>query len=186
MALTSATQPDTMPWRTAFVVALVVGLAWVWVSRVPEGVSGSQSIPPAPTVGHPAPDFVLTTPAGEMLRLRDLRGQAVLINFWASWCGPCRSEMPEFQAAYNQRKDQGFTILAVNQGETGATATAFAQRLGLTFPIVLDNRGEASDLYGVRALPTSFFVDREGIVRAVVVGAMNGPLLESNLRRIFP
>ena len=175
-----------MRWRTAFVVALVVGLAWIWVSRVPEGAAGSQGLPPAPTVGHPAPDFTLATPTGELLSLRALRGQAVLVNFWASWCGPCRSEMPAFQAAYERYKDQGFTILAVNQGEAGATATTFAQRLGLTFPIVLDSRGEASDLYGVRALPTSFFVDREGIVRAVVVGAMNGPLLESNLRRIFP
>jgi cytochrome c biogenesis protein CcmG/thiol:disulfide interchange protein DsbE len=186
MAPTFVTKPDTLRWRTAFIVALVVGLAWIWVSRVPEGATGSGGLPPAPTVGHPAPDFALATPTGDTLRLRGLRGQAVLINFWASWCGPCRSEMPEFQAAYERYRDQGFTILAVNQGEAEATATAFAQRLGLTFPIVLDHRGEASDLYGVRALPTSFFVDREGIVRAVVVGAMNGPLLESNLRRIFP
>lgn len=173
-------------WRNAFFLTLVIGVAWLWVSRVPAGAALDRGLPAAPALGHPAPDLVVATPGGGSVRLSDLRGRPVLVNFWASWCGPCRSEMPAMQRLYERWQPEGFTILAVNQGEPEATAVAFAQSLGLTFPLALDTDYAVSDLYAVRSLPTSFFIDREGVIRSIVIGAMNGPLLESNLRKALP
>ncbi len=89
------------------------------------------------------------------------------------------------QRLYERWQSEGFTILAVNQGEPEATAVAFAESLGLTFPLALDTDYAVSKLYVVRSLPTSFFIDRDGVIRSIVIGAMNGPLLESNLRKTF-
>ena len=105
----------------------------------------------------------------------------MLINLWTSWCPPCKSEMPALQRVYADYQGQGFEILAVNatNQDNLADATAFAAQLGLKFPLLVDERGDVSRLYALRSLPTSFFVDSQGVIREVVIG---GPMSEALLR----
>src|SRR5512138_2980830 len=99
--------------RILYLIALLAGVAWIFVSADRSGVSTSGRIP-APQQGFLAPDFELKTPAGETIKLSDLRGQAVLVNLWATWCPPCRAEMQTIEKVYQENKGRGFTVLAVN------------------------------------------------------------------------
>ena len=135
-------------------------------------------------VDRPAPDFLLNVLGGGAVRLSDFRGKTVVLNFWASWCEPCRREMPDFQELWEERGPAGpddLVILAVNltPTDTRAAATAFVEEYGLTFPILFDtSRGEVARHYGVQALPATFFIDRNGIVRTTALGTVFGHLLE--------
>lgn len=133
---------------------------------------------PVPEVGAPAPDFTLQTPQGESVSLSDLRGQVVLINFWATWCAPCRVEMPAIQARYNRG---GFTVLAIDFDESADLVQAFVDELGLTFTVLLDPGGDVQNLYRVRGYPTSFFVDADGIIRVFHIGDMSESELDAYL-----
>jgi len=166
-----------MRWIT--ILVLLAGAVWIWFSRTTPGETISQV--PAPRPGFLAPDFSLQTADGETIRLSELRGRPVLINVWASWCIPCRSEMPALERVYQQYRDLGFEILGINSTvqDDPIKAVTFAKQQGLTFPILLDNEGEVTKTYQVRALPTSFFVDANGIIQEVVVG---GPMSEALLR----
>ncbi|MEW6406731.1 MAG: TlpA disulfide reductase family protein, partial [Chloroflexota bacterium] len=128
-----------------------------------------------------APDFTLQTPLGETYTLSELRGQAVLINLWATWCPPCRAEMPAIEKVYQEYKDQGLVVLAINASyqDDPLQIVPFAEEHHLTFPILLDETGAVASLYQLRALPSSFFVDRQGTIREVVIG---GPMSEALLR----
>ena len=162
------------------ILILLAGAGWAWISRADPNSTTAGSIP-VPQVGFLAPDFSLVNQNGEIVQLSDLRGQPILLNFWASWCGPCRSEMPSMEKVYRELNGGGVEILAVNstiQDDPGA-ANQFARELGLTFPILFDTTGEATRQYLVRALPTSFFIDRYGIIQEIVVG---GPMSEALLR----
>jgi peroxiredoxin len=119
-----------------------------------------------------APDFTLQTPAGEEVRLSDYRGQVVLLNTWATWCPPCRAEMPDLEAYYQQHQVDGFVVLAVNSQENPDTVAAFLGEHDFTFPVLLDPEGEVMKEYGVLGLPTSFFIDRDGIMRGVWSGQL--------------
>jgi peroxiredoxin len=134
-----------------------------------------------PQVGFQAPDFELENSTGETIRLSELRGRPVLVNVWASWCPPCRAEMPAMQTVYQQYQDQGFIVLAVNATDQDDRQDAldFAQEWQLSFPILFDTQGQVSRQYQVRSLPTSFFIDPQGVIREVVVG---GPMAEALLR----
>ena len=135
-------------------------------------------------VDQPAPDFFLRTLNGRSVRLSDYQGKTVVLNFWASWCPPCRREMPDFQTLWEERGPSGLddiVILAVNllPEDTIAAAEGFVDEFGLTFPILLDtSRGEVAQRYGVQALPATFFIDRDGIVRTTALGSVFGHLLE--------
>lgn len=115
------------------------------------------------------------------MQLSELQGQPLLINLWASWCPPCKAEMPAFERVYRDYQDKGFQILAVNatNQDNLTNAINFVQEYELSFPILLDTNGEVSRQYHLTSLPTSFFVGRNGVIQQVVVG---GPMSEALLR----
>lgn len=140
----------------------------------------------APLAGSPAPDFLAQTADGRAVSLSGLRGKPVLINFWATWCGPCRIEMPAIEAAYQAHKAEGFTVLAVDADEPLAEVKAYADELKLSFDIVLDPGLTVTSLYRIRAYPSSFFVSRGGVIEVVHLGLMTESQLQSNLSKILP
>lgn len=166
--------------RIWLVVILAAGLVWIYFSAVNSDAS-SSGIPAAPQKGFPAPDFDLPTASGELIRLSDLRGQAVLVNLWATWCPPCREEMPAIDKVYNEYKNQGLVVLAIDMTyqDTPSAIPSFVEKYRLTFPILLDETGDVAQAYQMRSLPSSFFINRDGIINEVVIG---GPMSEALLR----
>lgn len=122
----------------------------------------------------PAPDFVLKSNSGENLRLSEFRGEVVMINFWASWCGPCRQEMPLLDELYAQYQPMGFTILGVNVEEDSTKARRMLGDAPVKFPVLFDNDSEVSKLYNVVAMPSTVLVDRDGNVRYLHQGYKPG------------
>ena len=122
-----------------------------------------------------APDFQLADLDGQLVTLSDLRGSPVLLNFWATWCGPCRAEMPFIQDIYENEgfSDKGLIVLAVNIGEDSSTAKIFMVDNGLTFAVLLDADQKIAREYNIRAIPTTFFIDKNGIIKDVKVGAFS-------------
>ncbi len=173
-------------WKFLILGLLVVGVVWIGVNRVPGGGGeAANALPPAPAVGHPAPDFTVTTLAGEPFTLSELRGKPVVLNFWATWCPPCRAELPELQAAA-QRYDGEIVIAGVNQAEAAGQVREFADAMGLGFVIPLDADAQVSRKYGARSLPTTFFIDREGVIRQIQIGPVTEATLAQLLRTIYP
>ncbi len=167
-------------WNLFSALALVLGAAWIALSAAAPG-SVTGGLTPAPRRGFLAPDLALEDSNGQLVRLSDLRGRPVLVNFWASWCPPCQAEMPALQRVYDDYGEQGYVILAVNTTfqDSEAEALAFIEERGLTFPVLWDWDGDAARRYEVRSMPTSFFIDADGIIRDVVIG---GPMSEGLLR----
>jgi len=124
-----------------------------------------------------APDFELSSLSGERVLLSSLRGRVVLINFWATWCGPCRLEMPAFQSRANRFPDD-IVILAINEQDSPGAIRAYMLDLNLTFDVLLDTEGDVHRQYLVRGFPTTFLVDREGILRVQHVGVMTDEQLD--------
>ena len=140
------------------------------------------------SVGSLAPEIQLHDLKGDTVRLSDFRGKPVLVNFWATWCVPCRTEMPLIERKYREYKDSpGFVILAVDvKDDSGIDAVRqFLAELSLTFPVLLDSEGRAETAYNILGLPTSFFIDRQGVIRATRVGAMSEEYIEAQLQKIF-
>lgn len=181
------------PWRSVvfplLVVAAIAFAIWWLEYRPDSGPSaddaryGLLELPAAllapgmevsPKAGNLAPDFLLETLDGGDIRLSDLRGQGVIVNLWATWCGPCRREMPQFVAAYDRYQDEGLEIIALNVQESGSIIRPFVEDFGIDFPVALDRRGAVSDEYRIIGLPTTFFIDRRGVIRDV----FQGPFLE--------
>ena len=143
--------------------------------------TGEQFTGP-PQVGESVRDFVLNDVDGQPLQLSALDGQPVILNFWATWCAPCRVEMPDLQAAYERHQTDGLMILAINREETAVTVRDFFyDALDLTFTPLLDETGDVSRLYGVANYPTSIFVDGDGLVTAVHLGLMTEAQIEGYL-----
>ena len=147
----------------ASLVALVVVL-WLGLGGCSQGSSGVLP-------GTPAPDFTLSTLDGGTVALGDLRDRPVLINFWATWCPPCRLEMPLIEEAFQAKKAQGLVVLAVDIAESRAEVERYIKEGGYTFPVVLDADGSLSARYRVTGLPETFLVDRGGIIRFRLAGA---------------
>lgn len=143
-------------------------------------LTGMGSKPPQ--IGGPAADFQAETPQEKPVSPSDYRGKVVLLTFWATWCEPCKKEMPEIEAAYEEHKEEGLVVLAVNFGEKADQAEEFAKKMGLTFPIVVDRRANIAERYGVVSLPVTFFIDPNGIIRERVFG---GTLTKESIAEIF-
>lgn len=124
--------------------------------------------------GQSAPDFALKSSTGENLRLSEYRGDVVMINFWATWCGPCRQEMPLLDELYSRYQRVGFNLLGVNIDDDSRRAMQMIEELGVNFPVLFDARKEVSKLYEVEAMPVTVLVDREGNVRYVHHGYKPG------------
>lgn len=139
---------------------------------------------PAPVVGAPAPDFVLKDLAGNTVKLSDYAGKPVLINFWATWCEPCRAEMPAIEDRYKTYAGSGFVVLAVNVAEPADLVSPYVKELGLTFPIVLDTGASVTELYRVFGFPTSFWVDGKGTIVAQHVGPMFEDQIDNYLSQL--
>lgn len=168
--------------------AIVFGLV---LGMVQEALQPSRTVADAGhtgiQVGDIAANFTLTTLDGETVRLSDYRGKKVLLNFWATWCPPCKAEMPHVQKFYEDERQRDVVVLGVNLTDTEKSADRvgeFARERELTFPIVLDEEGQASDLYRVRAYPTSFFIDSQGVIRGKMQGAMSYDGLRSAFRNL--
>lgn len=135
-----------------------------------------------PLVGGPAPDFKLERLNGSATKMSDYRGKVVLLNFWATWCTPCKKEMPEIQAAYEALKGQGFEVLALNFGEESEKAEKLVKEMGLTFPILLDKKVEVAERHRVVSLPVTFFIDTKGVIKEQVFG---GGLTKAQITEAF-
>jgi peroxiredoxin len=140
---------------------------------------GSESLP-IPSLHAPAPGFQLTSLSGEQVQLDDYHGQVVLLNFWATWCAPCRLEMPAFQSRSEQLADK-MVVVAVNNAESRDDVQAFVDELNLNFEILLDPEAEIQRLYQVRGYPTTIFIDAEGVIRVQHIGLMTDEQLDGYL-----
>lgn len=160
-------------------LAVLVSLVWlaVWYVRrdrvepvAPS--SGDFLAAQALTVGAPAPEFSLPRLDGGQIRLSDLRGRPVLVNFWASWCAPCRSEMPALDRIAREYQPSGLVVVGVNQLEDPATVEQFVQEFGLSFPIALDRDGTVSRDWRVYGIPQTYLVGPDGVIRKAWVGPL--------------
>jgi len=148
-----------------------------------QGFSPPRSKPVAPEVEAIAPDFELQSLSGKSVTLSSLRGRPVIVNFWATWCAPCILEMPNLEKFY-QRYAGEFEILAVNAGESEEDVRRFVEKIGVTFPILLDPQIETQFLYRVRGLPTTFIVNGDGIIEAVHLGLLSEKQLSGYLAEV--
>jgi peroxiredoxin len=144
---------------------------WLAVAALAVAAVGANA---AVTPSTSAPDFTLPRLDGPNLRLQEQRGRVVMINFWASWCGPCRVEMPHLARLYEKYRGSGFTVLAVNIDESPQKAASLATQLGMRFPVLLDTDKKVSRLYDLSTMPSTVLVDREGRVRYVHRGYRDG------------
>ncbi|MGH8223110.1 MAG: TlpA family protein disulfide reductase [Woeseiaceae bacterium] len=138
------------------------------------GILALGSLASSGLTGQPAPDFALKSATGQNLRLSEYRGDVVMINFWATWCGPCRQEMPLLDELYGRYQRVGFSLLGVNIDDDSRRALQMVEELGVTFPVLFDETKEVSKLYQVEAMPVTVLLDREGTVRHVHHGYKPG------------
>jgi len=181
------------PWL-ALLVGVLIGAAigYFVFFGLPSTPIDSQPLPTAgpPQIalagletGGPAPDFDLEAADGTPVGLKDYRGDVVLLNFWATWCAPCRTEMPLLESTFESFRDQGFVVLGIDFDESAELVAAFGEELGLSFPLLLDPGGKIQHLYKVRGYPTTVVLDREGRIQAYHIGVLTqsqlGGYLES-------
>jgi len=147
-------------------------------------VACSQNAPMA-RMGGQAPDFTLQTADGGTVRLADLKGKPVFINFWATWCEPCREEMPAMQAVYDQYKDRGLVILAIDMEEDQRRVQRWIEQGGYTFTFLLDSEGEQVKRYNINSSPTSYFVSPDGVIRDLKLGALSRTEMQAKVEKLL-
>ncbi len=166
---------------------LIVGLFLaVWgVSMLVRGNSDTvtDDTNAAPVVGAPAPDFKAETLSGDTVHLRSLRGKPVVLNFWATWCPPCRAEMPMLQEYYTRHAGE-YAMVAVNDAEPAPQVQAFIEQQGFTFTVALDPQQAIVGKYRIQGFPTTFFIDADGVIRYMHVGMLDEGTLAAGLQSI--
>ncbi len=195
---------DSLSRAVAGLAVLAVGLLALWLAGVfstpgdtettddsgrvvqlqPADLSVETVVPEGHTIGlregNVAPDFAFSAFDGERLRLSDFRGQPVFLNFWASWCGPCRAEMPTMELKLREHESDGLVIISVNNGERIETAERFLERLDIELSVyAYDPAADVSRRYALLGMPTSFFIDANGVITGVYAGALPESLMES-------
>jgi peroxiredoxin len=166
------------------------------IPPIPRPPSGSPTpfeatVPPvkAPAigldVGQTAPDFTIRDVTGNTVRLSDLRGRGVLLNFWATWCPPCRAEIPYLIAAQEKYGAKGIVVIGIDFGESDDQVKRFAQENGMNFRLAMDDTGEVYQTYNVRGIPTTYFIDRNGVIVAKQSGGINPALIDRVLAKIL-
>lgn len=172
-------------WTLLLVVLALLGTSWIAFSQedtlTPDSSAGLTE---GPIVGYLAPQFTLQSTLGESYALDELRGQPVVLNFWASWCPPCRAEVPHIQAS--SVKYEGRTVvLGIDQGEPLPIVADFGAVMGVTYPLLLDEDSAVNRTYNVRALPQTVFVDSLGRIREVYTGLLNQAVLDDRIERLL-
>lgn len=166
-------------WRAPFLKGLLFLVGIVLAALVGNRLLHTDA---RPAVGYPAPTWELENLEGRPVRLEDFRPQPVLVNFWATWCPPCQAEMPLLDRLARQRTD--VAVVAVDVGDRAQEVRAFLAARGLTLPVALDTQGAVATRYGVRGLPTTFFLDGQGVVRFVHIGALDEATLRQGLAAV--
>ncbi len=162
----------------------ISGLSTASVETTGTPLIGNTVSKIAPEIGAQAPDFALRDLRGNEIRLSEYRGRTRLLTFWATWCGPCRVEMPTFEDRYQELKGDNFIVLGVNYDEPVEDVRAFRDELGLSFPLLLDPGGSVQRLYRIRGYPSSIFVDPQGVVRIVHLGLITEGQLRDYLAEL--
>lgn len=170
--------PSQRNWLVTTLVVAVLGVLWISITRVQAEDINPTGRPPSSDIGHPAPDFELSTLDGETLQLSELQGRVVVLNFWATWCPPCRAEIPALQGVHEA--NDNVVVVGVNVQEPALDVQSFMRSLDADYPVVLDTDAAVNRTYVVRALPTTYFIDERG----VIVDVFGGPLSEPLLRRM--
>jgi peroxiredoxin len=180
----------TLVTRSMLAVVVIGVLAFIVAELLrPSGVSTTPSSPGTTIglqIGDVAPNFTLTSLDGKQLSLSQFRGKPVMLNFWYSTCPGCLAEIPGMQRFYSAQQAAGkdFVILGVNSVDDAQTAQQFVQQYGLTYSLALDNNQQVATLYNLTATPTSYFIDRQGIIRSMVVGPVDASTLQQDVAEI--
>jgi len=172
-------------WALLLVGVVLLSIGWIAYSQEKRSSLNEEgTLTEAPVPGYLAPSFTLNDTLGQSVSLADYRGRPVVLNFWASWCPPCRAEMPEFQDASAKYKGHA-TVLGIDQGEPHSIVSDFGNSLGISYPLLVDEESIVNREYGVTALPTTVFIDSDGIVREVVTGIVSQAVLEDRIERLL-
>lgn len=178
---------ERLEWIAAIALVAIIGAGWIYLSRDASAKTGPTPVTTAPYVGNLAPDFTLQTTSGESFTLSEFTagdGTPVVLNFWATWCPPCRVEMPYFENA-SRRYDGRIAVLGVNQVESPDAVADYATKNGITYPLLLDSDMKVNNRFGVVNLPTTLFIDRNGVVREVLVGTINQGVLDDRIEQLL-
>lgn len=177
---------ERLEWIILIVLVALLGAGWIYLSRETTVAGQPIVLATAPHVGNLGPDFSLTTLSGETMTLSDFTagGTPVVLNFWATWCPPCRVEMPHFEEAHHLYEGE-VAILGVNQAESAETIAGYARDHGLTYPLLIDDDMKVNNLYGILNLPTTIFIDHNGIVREVLIGSISQAVLEDRIEALL-
>jgi len=174
---------------TIAVGAVIVGLVWFFDRPDAAGVQAitlsASPTGPAPRLEREAPDFSLRTLDGKEVQLSDFRGRPVWINFWATWCPPCRAETPDIQEVYENHESDGLVVLAISIGESPSTVSDYVKRTGTTFTTGVDQTTSIAAQYRIVGIPTHFFIDREGVIREWRIGSMSKKTMENKVKEIM-
>ncbi len=165
--------------RVSILAVLLAALVFAVYSSLAKGVDDVK-------IGEQAPNFSLKQLDGTAVKLSDLQGKGVVLNFWGSWCKPCKAEMPALDKKYQELKDKGLVVVGVNISEAPVSVQQFVDQLGVTFPILLDRQSDITRLYNIGPIPTTYFLDSKGIVKDIVIGQMSEATISAKVNKILP